>query len=177
MKKFRFGPQQALDLKRRRVEELEAKRAALRQESEAALARAAELAAESERTRREATAGQRISASALHAAAIWTERVESDHRAAIIKSRTLNGELRSLEGRITAARREVKLLEKLRERRLEEHRLAADREQERLASELDLARRVREARQKSDAAGVGGEVRLALPAPPKKLQEKVLDFL
>ena len=163
MKAFHFPLETALTWRRTRLEA-----------EEAALCR---LAAEQDRARAEARenreAGARAEREVLEAPEatapdLWA--LEGYRRAVRTRARALEERLRAAElrlagqrARVQQARRECRLLEHLKERRLGEWRREADREVENFAGDSYLARWNREARRAARAsanphtAGPGGK--------------------
>lgn len=143
MKPFRFGAQPLLDWKRRQAERLEAALA----EAETARARSDQRAAEADRAgedvRSAAVAEERIDPEELRRASGWAESLTEQAAAARAESRRLAAEAARARSEGALLRREIRALEKLRRRRLDEWRRASEREVENQASELFLLRRPR----------------------------------
>jgi flagellar FliJ protein len=107
---------------------------------------------ELQQARHEAECGVRDSAevSAPELAALSTFRrrcvqLEEEQRKSLMECEE---EIVQQRRRAVEARRKTRLLERLKERRREEWRLEMDREQERLSSEMQLIRHVRESHQR-----------------------------
>lgn len=141
MKPFRFGAQPLLDWRRRQAEQLQAALAAIEGARERLDAVAVESRRESEAARSAALASERIDPVALRHAAQWAESLARRSAAARAESQRLASQAAAKRGDLVSLSREVRVLERLRERRLCEWRRAYDREIESQAAELFLARR------------------------------------
>lgn len=141
MKRFRFRLQALLDLKRRRLEELEAHIARIESRRASSNARAARAKQEAAELRAEVVQGERIDVRELRAVAAWATHLDDDAQAAVEAARRLGYEAQDALARRISLQREVDALEKLRDRALAEHRRAQDLEEEAVATELFLARR------------------------------------
>jgi flagellar export protein FliJ len=140
MKPFRFALQRVLEFRATRVEAEEQKLTAL-QEELAGLERTVEQLEQSreQSARALATAGQ-VRGEELWALTHFCTRLDRERVELDQKSSDCARKLVWQQKRYTQARREHRLLEKLRERQLAEWKREAGREMEKVAGELYLAR-------------------------------------
>lgn len=82
----------------------------------------------------------------FHATRHWLSRLEDERTQAIDNSEKLSEQHRQKMTELVEARRKLKLLETLRERKHNAHRLEVSRHLEAQASEFHLAKRIRERR-------------------------------
>jgi hypothetical protein len=80
----------------------------------------------------------------FHIARHWLARLEAERAKAIDSSEKLSHQHRKALGELVEARRKVKLLETMRERKHNAHKLEAAKQMEAQASEFYLAKRIRE---------------------------------
>ena len=143
MKRFRFPLEALLAIRQRKLGKLEAEVGALQRKRMETLESAAALEQRSAEAR-ESIGGQHVMRGAdLRLIDASSQAMLEQAHASREQARRLEHEL--VEGRkaVLQARRDAEMLEKLRERDLEEWRREVDREEEALASELHLARRTR----------------------------------
>ena len=143
MKRFRFAPEALLALRRRKLEKDEAELPALQARREAALRRAAELERQSDRARAAVQEGARLRGADLRLADASAQALLQSADQARGGALALDADLAKVRRAVLQARRNVEVLEALRERALAGWRRAADKEEETLAAELYLARRSR----------------------------------
>ena len=143
MKRFRFAPDALLALRRRTLEKHEAELAGLQARREAAFQRAAELERQSERARAAVQEAPRLRGADLRLADASAQALLQASDQARGGAQALDADLARARQVVLQARRNVEVLEALRERSLAEWRRAADKEEETLAAELYLARRSR----------------------------------
>lgn len=143
MKGFRFPLQTLLDLEQRRLEKSEERRRRLADEQAGSLGKARGLEQEAMTALAEASGASRLSGAAARATAQWVRHLGDQRRSALDRASRLHQEEGEARKQLVEQRRRVRLLETLREKRRREHRALEDRQQQALADELFLARRVR----------------------------------
>lgn len=140
MKPFRFTLQRVLDLRSSRLEEEERKLAALEREWNSLDEEIQRI----ERSRQEAGLNgahiERVSGHELRAMVDYKAKLTRDQVLLMQKKAVCAQRMAKQREDYLAARRECRLLEKLRSKQLAEWELESGREQDRLASELYLAR-------------------------------------
>lgn len=99
-----------------------------------------EIVAAGDRAGRELLAGGAVDGSSLGALSAYRARLERERSANEHQRAETREKILQQRGRMVEAQRRVRLLEKLRSRRMEEWRVANDREMENFASEAFLAR-------------------------------------
>ena len=141
MARFRFPLKTALHVRRFEAEREQARLEHLRAERDRVLARSAELGAErrSEDTSL-ASAGARNASVALVAVDQFRQYVVESQRYLASNAQTLDARIADQAARLVEARRRVKLLERLREKKHAEWRALQDRELEQLAADSHTAR-------------------------------------
>ena len=140
MKPFRFALQRILEFRASRVEEEERKLAALREES-AVLDHAIEQVGQSrEQAARAMAAAEQAKGEDLWALTHFYSRLNRERAALDEKKSSCAQKLARQRKSYTEARREHRLLEKLREKQLAEWTREAGREVDKVAGELYLAR-------------------------------------
>src|SRR6266550_4493466 len=139
MQRFHFPLEQVRDFRRQQLDMEEAKLEALHAERRALADEWSRLEGETAETRNSLMVTGVVEAQELAASDLYLrhlETVKKRHAARMADWQVRAGKQQQA---IVEARRRVRLLEKLEERKLKEWQAAADREQENLASELYLA--------------------------------------
>lgn len=152
MKAFHFPLEAALKWRRTRLEAEEAALARLVAERDRALAEARENLEAGARAARELIGAPQAAASELWALDGYRRAVTSRARVLQERARAAERRVDAQRARLQEARRQCRLLENLKERRLAEWRQEADREVENFAADSFLARWNREARRAARAS-------------------------
>lgn len=145
MKRFRFRPDSLLRFKRRGLEAAEAELGILEQRRRSSLERARRLGEEQRLTARRTASAGRWEGAQLRASSQWIRRLLDDQAAARAAAARLESEAAQARETLVDLRRQVRLLERLRERRFTLHQAAVDKELQILADDLHQARLRREA--------------------------------
>ena len=140
MKRFEFSLARVLEFRRRQLELEESKIEALNAERAALDGESARLAAEEERTRGALMVTGSVEAGELVAADLYLRHLAEERKRQREKLADWSTRLRKQQDAVLEARRRLRLLEKLEEKKFREWQTEVDRELENLASELFLAR-------------------------------------
>jgi hypothetical protein len=143
MKRFRFPADAYLALLRREMEGAEAKAAELRAKQQAARRQSDELLQQRQEALERLSQGEPIAGKQLRGIDAWRASLAENATAARNAADRLDGPIHRATQHALEIRRRVELLERLRKRRLNEHRRLEDRQLEQTASELHLAARHR----------------------------------
>ena len=144
MKRFSFSLDRVLDLRRHELEVAEARLQTIQSKREQARQGAASLEQQFLAFSDESLRVQITTGSELRAAEGYLEGLRLGRRTQLQQEQTLDAERQSEVGRVMEARRKLRLIEKLREKKERQHLAAADRQIESEAAELYLAKWVRE---------------------------------
>ena len=140
MNRFHFPLEKVRDFRQRQLEMEEAKLETLHTERQALAAESAHLERETEQTRLSLMVTGVVDAQELVASDRYLRQLSAGKKRLATKLCDWKARADKQQQAIVEARRRVRLLEKLEERRLREWQAGADREQENLASELYLAK-------------------------------------
>ncbi len=143
MKRFRFTPQALLEWRRKRLEATEEELRRLQWRRREALDRAAACQAESQQTLKRLAAGAALTGRDLREADAWRDRLALHAMTAAEEARRLEAQSVELRRKLVQQSRNVEILERLRKRRLREHKSEQAKRLEQLAAELHLAGRSR----------------------------------
>lgn len=138
MKRFRFPLDSYLRLLRQQVEGVEARLANLRAQQRNCFAHADDLVAQRHGALADSTGQSVLDGAALASLDRWRSGLAQHAAHARQKAEALDGPIHDVTLEMKALKRRVELVERLRERRLAEHRRQEDREAEQIASELYL---------------------------------------
>ena len=139
MTRFHFPLEKVLDFRRLQLEAEEAKLEALHSERLALAAESAHLESETTKTRLSLMVTGVAEAQDLVASDLYLRHLFAGKKRLAARLEDWKARADKQQTAIVEARRRVRLLEKLEERKLREWQAGADREQENLASELYLA--------------------------------------
>ncbi len=140
MTRFHFPLAKVRDFRQRQLEMEEAKLEALHAERQALVTESAHLERETEQTRLSLMVTGVVEAQELVASDRYLRQLSAGKKRLATKVCDWKARADKQQQAIVEARRRVRLLEKLEERKLREWQAGADREQENLASELYLAK-------------------------------------
>lgn len=140
MRRFRFRLESVLEWRRLQLEMEETKLQRLFEELHQVDAAARRLAAELEEAARIVTTSAQVEAADLAALESYRGWVARENARLARLRADCQKRIAAQRERVAAAERDLRLFEKLKERRYEEWRVESDREQEALSSELFLAR-------------------------------------
>jgi len=138
--RFHFPLAKVRDFRQRQLEIEEAKLEALHAERQALAAESAHLERETEQTRLSLMVTGVVEAQELVACDRYLRQLSAGKKRLSARLEDWQARADKQQQAIVEARRRVRLLEKLEERKLREWQAGADREQENLASELYLAK-------------------------------------
>jgi hypothetical protein len=144
MKRFTFPLDRVLRFRRLEMERVEARLSALAFRARDERRTAEERRAEALQSGEQLAARRELYGADFHITRNWLSRLEAERNKALAASENLLQQHREVLVGLIEARRKVRLLEILRRRKLEAHRLSAARELEAQAAEFYLARRIRE---------------------------------
>lgn len=140
MKKFRFPLERLLELKRRELEAVEGEIQRLEAREASSRRRAASLESDGAEVRSDLSKRSEQTGADLRTRHEWMETLGREAVAAIRAAQLLDGQAAPLRTKAVELRREVKLIEELRAKRLQKYEYERSREEEALATELFLAR-------------------------------------
>ena len=140
MKRFHFSLSEVLGFRRRQLEMEEAKLEALHAERRTLESEALRLEEEAAGTRRSLMVTGSAESQDLVASDLYLRHLSAQKKTLAARVAEWQTRASRQQQAIVEARRRVRLIEKLEERRLREWKAAVDREQENLSSELYLAR-------------------------------------
>ena len=149
MKRFRFSLERVLEFRLQQEAAERGRLAALVAERRRLEGQAEEMLETSAQARRAVLGAGLLEAAELLAAHHYAGSLLRHREAALAAARAVEQERRAQLGQVLEARRRVRLLERLRERRKREHTRQAEGEWEAAAGELHQARQRREAQEKS----------------------------
>jgi flagellar export protein FliJ len=140
VQRFHFALAKVLDFRRRQLELEEAKFDALHAERRVLASESSRLEGEALHTRQSLMVTGFAESQDLVAADLYLRHLSAETRRHASRVAEWQTRASKQQQAVVEARRRVRLIEKLEERRLREWKAAVDREQENLASELYLAR-------------------------------------
>src|SRR5713101_4380302 len=140
MTRFHFPLEKVRDFRRRQLEVEEAKLEALHTERQALVAESAHLESEAAQTRVSLMVTGVADAQDLVASDLYLRHLSAGKKRLAARVADWQARAAKQQQAIVEARRRVRLLEKLENRKLREWQKGVDREQENLASELYLAK-------------------------------------
>jgi hypothetical protein len=144
MKRFVFPLDRVLRFRRLELERVEAHLSELAFRAHRERATADERRAESLQSSQHLTARREIRGADFQITRHWLARLESERGKALAASEKLLQQHREAIAQLIEARRKTRLLETLRQRKLDAHDLSNARQLETQASEFYLAKRIRE---------------------------------
>jgi flagellar protein FliJ len=140
VKRFEFPLSHVLDFRRRQLGQEEARLEALQAERRALETESGRLERETRETRSELIVTGSADAESLLACDLYLRRLAKERKQQAGRMAEWQGRAAAQQRAVVEARRQVRLLEKLEERRRREWRAGVNREQEELSAELYLAR-------------------------------------